>query len=502
MTRNQLRLAAAILTTLIIAVGITAFDHLPGSLGRQIDSERGALASAQTQLRTAQEAVSRETQSDPSLFRDLAASRQWPDRFQQAAGILQSASRDMQELTRLEQHGHHRDRQQAETLLAHERSLRTTALSQASAIPAEAARWIDRKQHLPREIQQMERSYAAIHSFDFSPVTAAVQRAENDWPGKKSDLEARLAAVKGVASQSENVWEASASARRQAASGDAANLDYGALLTAADTLQTNAAALPQKSAELQSLTGQLYDAWDKILVDMEVRGSRSHRDWDQKIRTVRTHQGTATSQEQWVDVSQATYDAMRNDLGMAIEHKPAGRYDLEADHVAQPAGFAYVAPPSQGSNQYGYWEHRDGQSFWVFYGQYALLRDLLFNHSYRPLPRDEWEDYRGTSSRGQTYYGRDAEAGAPKYGSNGTATQQRYAGSSYAQSGGFRNSPYASTSGGYRNSPYASREDGAKRFGAHPEEPHSAPEHSYRPSPRPSYRPPSSAGRRFGGRRR
>jgi len=50
--------------------------------------------------------------------------------------------------------------------------------------------------------------------------------------------------------------------------------------------------------------------------------------------------------------------------------------------VAQPAGFAYVAPPSQGSNQYGYWEHRGGGDFWVFYGQYALLRDLLFNRQY------------------------------------------------------------------------------------------------------------------------
>jgi hypothetical protein len=159
-----------------------------------------------------------------------------------------------------------------------------------------------------------------------------------------------------------------------------------------------------------------------------------------------------------------------------------------------------MAPPSQGSNQYGYWEHRDGQSFWVFYGQYALLRDLLFNHSYRPLPRDEWEDYRGYRSRGQTYYGHDFETGSPKYGSSGTATQDRYAGSTYAQGGGFRNSPYASRSGGYRDSPYASHEASPRTFGSnrHPEEPHVSPPPSYRPSPR-SF---PSGGRRFGGRRR
>jgi hypothetical protein len=278
-------------------------------------------------------------------------------------------------------------------------------------------------------------------------------------------------------------------------------LDYGALFAAEDELKTSAALLPQKSTELQSLTGQLYDSWDKILVDMEVRGFGSSRAWDQKIRTVRSHQGGTTSDERWVDVSQVSYNAMKNDLGMAIEHKPTGKYDSEVEHVAQPAGFAYMAPQGQESNQYGYWEHRDGQSFWVFYGQYALMRDLLFNHSYRPLPRDEWEDYRAYRNRGQTYYGHDAESGAPKYGSSGTATQDRYAGSTYAQGGGFRNSPYASRSGGYRDSPYASHEENPKTFGRNRPsgEPHVAPAPGYRPSPR-SF--PSGGGRRFGGRRR
>jgi hypothetical protein len=278
---------------------------------------------------------------------------------------------------------------------------------------------------------------------------------------------------------------------------------------ASDELKTSAAALPQRSEELKSLAGQLYDSWDKVLVDMETRGIGAARAYDQKIRTVRTHLGATTSQEQWVDVTPAAYDAMRNDLGMAVEHKPLGKYDSEAERVAQPAGFAYMAPPSQGSNQYGYWEHRDGgQSFWVFYGQYALMRDLLFNHSYRPLPRDEYEDYRSWHSRGQTYYGRDTEAGgnAPKYGTNGTATQERYSGSTYSHNGGFRDSPYASKSGSFRDSPYASRSDGGHSFGSNRPsgEPHVSPppEHHFTPAPRSAPRSfPSGGGRRFGGRR-
>jgi len=507
MSKPVLRLSAAILTTLIIVVGISAFDHLPSGVRAQIDSERSALASAPKQVSAAQDAVTREVQSEPALFGGIAASQQWPATFQQASDALQSARGDMDELTRLEKQGHRSDQQRAQALLSHERSLRTSALNRAAATQTEAAHWIEREHHLPTELQQMERSYQAIHSFDLAPLTDVVQKAETDWPEKKADLASRLEAVNGVVARSDSLWQSTAAARSQAASGDLSGLNLGALLSASDELNTSAAALPQKSEELKSLTGQLYDSWDKVLVDMETRGIGRARAYDQKIRTVRTHLGATTSEEQWVDVTPATYDAMRNDLGMAIEHKPAGKYDSEAEHVAQPAGFAYMAPPAQGSNQYGYWEHRDGQSFWVFYGQYALMRDLLFNHSYRPLPRDEWEDYHSWHTRGQTYYGRDFEAGgnAPKYGTNGTATQERYSGSSYAHSGGFRDSPYASKSGSFRDSPYASRSDSGRTFGSNKPsgEPHVAPlpQRHYTPAPRSAPRSFGGGGRRFGGRR-
>ena len=266
----------------------------------------------------------------------------------------------------------------------------------------------------------MERDHQAIHAFDLAPVAATVQKAETDWPEKKADLDSRLTTVRGAAAQSDTLWESTDAARRQVAAGNYSGVDFAVLLAAADSLKTSAAMLPQKTAELNSLSGQLYDSWDKVLVDMEVRGIGHAREYDQQIRTVRTHltdaaakTGATTSEEKWVGVPQSTYEAMRNDLGMAIEHKPAGRYDSESEHVAQPAGFAYMAPPTQASNQYGYWEHRDGRNFWVFYGQYALLRDLLFNHGYQPVERGEWEGYRTYQSRGQTYYGQDKAPAPP-----------------------------------------------------------------------------------------
>ena len=510
MSRNTLKILAVVLTVLIVVIGFNALDHLPGSVKAAIASERTAIASAQKQIASTQDAVQREVQSNSALFHSIPASQQWPGRFQQASAILGTANRDMAELSQLEQHGHRNDANRAESLLAGVRGLRTNALAQSGAIQTEADNWIARSKRLPAEAQQMEQNYKAIHAFDLTPVRATVQRAEADWPDKKTDLDSRLASVTAIVTSSDDVWQSAAKSRADVAK-PPPDFDYGEFLSAGDDLKTSAASLPVKSAELQALAGQLYDNWDKILVDMEVRGIGSNRAWDQKIRTVRTHladatakSGSTTSEDKWVDVSQATYNTMRDDLGMAIEHKPAGKYDSESDHVAQPAGFAYMAPPAQGSNQYGYWEHRDGQSFWVFYGQYALMRDLLFNHQYRPLPRDDWEGYRTYSQRGQTYYGRDFESGGTKYGSSGTATQERYAGSTYGKSGGFRDSEYASKSGTYRSSPYATPstrnggDSSGHTFGRN--EPHAAPAPSYHPAPRPSR--PSGGGRTFGGRRR
>ncbi len=246
--------------------------------------------------------------------------------------------------------------------------------------------------------------------------------------------------------------------------------------------------------EIDGLVAQLNTTWDKVLVDMEKHGHAYRQD----IRTIRTPQnGQTSANEQWVEVSEAQYNGLKNDLGMDIEHKPAGKYDVEAERVAQPPGFAYMAPPGQ-SNQYGHWENRGGRDFWVFYGQYALMRDLLFNNHYTPLPRYDWEQYRDYRSRGQTYYGHDEANSIPKYGTQGSATIDRYAGSSYARSGGFRSSPYASKSGGFRDSGFATPggNSAPKRFGSgsRPGEGfHSAP----RPRSTPSFHMPST-GRRFG----
>ena len=513
MSRSTLKFSAIVLSLSIALVLFAGLDNLPRGLRQQVDGERAALASARNQVQTARDEVNRDLQAEAALFHSLPSAQQWPGRFDQSAALLQSATRDTDELARLEKQNRRQDRPRVESLLSEERGFRSGAVSEASGVQKEAAHWVDLKQHLPQALQEMDRDYHVVHGYDLASVSAAVQKAGTDWPEKKADLDARLAAERNLVSEGDRAWDSTAEPRRQAAAGNLANLDYGTLLGAADQLKASAATLPAKAGELQSLSAQLYTSWDKVLADMETRGIGTSKEYDQKIETVKTQvadasakAGTSSSDERWVAVPQSTYQAMQKDLGMAIEHKSAGKYDSESDRVAQPAGFAYMAPPSQGSNQYGQWEHRDGRDFWVFYGQYALMRDLLFHHDYRPLDRGDWDGYRNYQSRGQTYYGNDSASGQ-RYGTGGATTQQRYAGSSYAQSGGFKDSKYASKSGGFGSSRYASPSGGGapKTFGrnSQPESGHVSPPpvRSFHPAPAPrSFHMPSSPGRRFGRR--
>jgi len=501
MNKGGLKFLAALLGTFLVIVPFLGLDGLPRDVRKDIAAERTAYAEAQGKFRAAQSKVLGDLQSEHELFDKVPASAEWPQQLTTYSGTLQSAGRDIDQLAELEKSNRRKDADRAKALITEERGLRTSALAQAETVRTTADRWVEMKRNLPETLGRMEQDYRAVHGFDFNPVAAAVQRADTDWPDKRADLDQRLASLKNTVAQDDALWNSTADSRRAGAAADYVHVDFGSLISAADTLHTTASSLPQQADGLKGLSTQLYDAWDKILVDMEPRGS----EYDQKIRTVRTHfenaaakNGQTTSDEKWVPVPRATFDAQKRDLGMTVEHKPAGKYDTEAEHTPQPAGFAYMAPPGN-SNQYGYWENRGGQSFWVWYGQYALLRDLLFNRDYRPLDRYEWEEYRRYRSQGSTYYGSDN--GAPKYGSQGSTTQEHYSGSTFAKRGGFKDSQYASRPGSFRDSKYASPSTEPKRFGSGSSS-SSAPRAA--PAPRPSRpsSPPRSSGRTFGSRRR
>jgi len=501
MSRRGLEVLAVILSFLIVIVLFAGFDNLPRKVRTDIAAEAQQLPQTQKQFQSAHDEVTRLLSSDPDLFRAHDMNTVFPDRFRIAARELQGAQLDAAALDKLLKANRRQDAAQAEKLLKEERALRAAALNEATAVQTEAQRWVDMKRNLPTELQQMAADRQTLQRWDFAPIDAVVTRAETDWPQKQSDLDARLSALHAIPAEGEQAWQSSDSMRRKAEAKDLAGLDYAGLLSSAETLHNGVTTLPARTQELKSLTGQLYTSWDKILVDLRDRKSGGVRDYEEEIRTVKTKfpdaagkDGVTTSDESWVEIPKATYQARENNIGMSVAHKPVGKYDTEVDEVAEPAGFAYMAPVGQ-RNQYGYWDHGSGGNFWVWYGQYALLRDLLWGHSYRPIPSYEWESYRTARSSGQTYYGHDEAGGAPKYGTHGTFTQQHYSDSRYVRSSGsYGSSKYAT--GGLKSG----QSSAGHTFGSGSKPPSSGFKPPRAPSFRPSFRPPSG-GRSFGRRR-
>ena len=473
--------------------------HLPRELRARIDNANENLAQTEKDFARINSEVLDDLKGVPALFRGTRVADEWPASLRAAKSKLDAAGRDREQLKELEHSSSREAIERAQRLVADQDRLRREAIDTANSVRAQANRWLDFQRNLPHYLARMREEHDAPHNADLTAVTAAVEKAETDWPRKKDDLDRRLSDLKSAPSRAEAQWQATADARAAAANGSASGPQIASLIETSDSLDT-AARLDSDAVALTNLSGQLYNAWDKILEDLDV----SHGDYREKVKVVKTHfvdvpakKTEVSTDTRWDDISPSDYRSLENDLGMAIAHKDAGLYDSEAENVAQPAGFAYIAPPSVGSNQYGYWSHTSQGSFWTFLPQYLIMRELFWGNSYRPIVINEYNGYYAARSLGRTYYGQTTPAAPPRYGTHGTFTQQRYASSRYVQSGGFGSSAYASrpsqaapsSSPHFGDSPSDNRQ--GKRFGSAPG---SRPAGKGFGSPRPS-------GKSFGRRR-
>ena len=143
-----------------------------------------------------------------------------------------------------------------------------------------------------------------------------------------------------------------------------------------------------------------------ILSDMREEGT-FFTDYYHRYEVV---QGERRAQTDWIEVEEKVFRRYEAFLGMALVAKS----NQGVNNTPHPAGYHYV-----GNQNYGRWEQRGGQSFWVFYGQYALMRDLLGGGG-RPIYRGDYDDYRTYRERRRPYYGKNRE-----WGSRGSVTQKQ-----------------------------------------------------------------------------
>ncbi len=137
----------------------------------------------------------------------------------------------------------------------------------------------------------------------------------------------------------------------------------------------------------------------------------------------------------WVPVSEDIFMKNFEYLGMAILSKPLGVFEDEADTIASPPGMAFI-----GNKEYGRWEKdSNGNSFWSWYGKYALFSHLLFYSTRGPVRYSSWNTYNSRFKGRKPYFGTTARGGA-LYGTNGIyiKNSSRFKNRSFYRMGGIK----------------------------------------------------------------
>ena len=142
-----------------------------------------------------------------------------------------------------------------------------------------------------------------------------------------------------------------------------------------------------------------------VLADMQEEGAF----FPKYYHRYQVVQGERQATTDWVEVSENIYRKYEPFLGMSLVSKS------EADGVnntPHPPGYHHV-----GNSHYGYW---GGGGFWVWYGQYAMMRSLLGGGFGGGIGRADYDDYRSVRRSGRPYYGQNRQ-----YGTNGSLTKQQ-----------------------------------------------------------------------------
>lgn len=150
---------------------------------------------------------------------------------------------------------------------------------------------------------------------------------------------------------------------------------------------------------------QSVDTYSILLEDMQREGN-FFTSYYHKYRVIQDDYAWSTD---WMKVPESYYRRYEPLLGMVV----AGRKDGEAIATAAPPGYQYVNNP-----RYGRWRTDNrGRSFWEFYGQYAMVRDLMGGW-YRPIYRTDYDAYQTARSRNVPFFGK-----THKYGTAGTVAK-------------------------------------------------------------------------------
>jgi len=136
-----------------------------------------------------------------------------------------------------------------------------------------------------------------------------------------------------------------------------------------------------------------------VLNDMREEGA-IFKDFYHKYLVVLPDKSVETD---WFKVDENYYNQNREFLGMALLTKKEG----EVNTTPSPPGYDFV-----GDSKYGRWqEDNSGNSFWEFYGKYALISSL-FGGWYRPVYMNDYQGYQRHRAQNRPFFGKNKEFGS------------------------------------------------------------------------------------------
>ena len=460
MDRSTLKALAIGLVALFVVILIAGLnsggisDHTRSIAARevrQLDQSRREIAQARA-------SIDKALGSYASVFSDTVRAN-WKSRLQAVDEQLAAADTASQETLKLLNAN---DESEEAAILNKVNAIRaqrfaaTAAIGEMATAAKERIRFADDR---PKILAELERAHAATQGTDIASLRQQVASATSRWPAKKSDLEARLIRLDQVLAAAD---QALATARKQSEvfTSDPDGADIEAFLAADRLLREHEKNALAVQSRIPRLIAQLDVSWDEILVDMRIADSGSYQ-FFHKIKRIITPAAAAQDDqalepkttEREITVDKRSFEANEKNLGMVLRHKAAGKYDSEAESRVQPPGFAYMAPKGE-RNRYGYWDsRRGGGSFWVWYGQYSLMRDLFYGPRYGPIYYSSWNSWHGSYRAGRPWYG--SSPATPRWGSSGSFASSRYASSSYKRNSGYTGNQWRSSGNSFRTSRYS-----------------------------------------------
>jgi hypothetical protein len=455
----------------ILVVGVVLIGSLGGGLDRGVreraEAELKNFSEAETQFASARKEVEDALVRYPLLFKVTETDQSYSTRFDAAAEGLQNAEPTRDKLQALLDENDKETRVEVGEAINELQVARLDASKEASEMQEDIRKLLEFQRELATKLPQLEADYEAIQQFDTSAIDELTERAVADWPEKQVDLNRRVGLFKISIKDASDRWTYTEAQRERAKKGEATGADVVALMKTATRIHQIRESLASAEIQMRELIDQLYWSWDKMLVDMEIQEG-AEVGFRQKFQVVRTRvvivpEGQEDEAEptemrrddaMWKTVDKATYESMKDKLGMSVQHKPAGKFDHEATSLIQPPGYAHMCPVEQRRNHYGYWRQRGTVYHWYYYRPYYPMRTWLWGPTYIPVTGRTYNDYDAHRRSGRTYYGRDA-AGRPLHGSSGSITKKTYASSRYVTTNGFRNTQYVKSGGTYRGSRYA-----------------------------------------------